>query len=88
MSNKTSFNNTNSLKVFKINELNGMDNILISIDLIFIEKKVKIKKFRFQDINKNTINIDINPFLENNPKFFCKNHLYNFKNVLYKINEN
>ncbi len=85
MGNKTSFNNTNSLKVFKINELNGMNNILISIDLIFIEKKVKIKKFTFQDINKNIINI--NPFLENNPNFFCKNHLYNFKNVLYKGNE-
>ena len=88
MGNKTSFNNTNVLKIFKIDELNRMNNVLISIDLMFIKKTVKTKRFRFIDINKNIINVDINTFLENNPKFFCKNHLYNFKNVLYKINEN
>ena len=86
MGNKTSFNNTNVLKIFKIDELNRMNNILISIDLMFIQKNVKTKRFRFIDINKNIINVDINTFLENNPKFFCKNHLYNFKNVLYKGN--
>lgn len=72
-------NNLNSIKIYDINELQDINKeILISIDLIYLKKQLKVF---FKDIKNNNVNYDI--FIKNNPKFFGRNHIYNFKNVLY-----
>jgi hypothetical protein len=72
-------NNLNSLKIYDINKLQDINKeILISIDLIYLKKQLKVF---FKDIKNNNVNYDI--FIKNNRKFFGRNYIYNFKNVLY-----
>lgn len=77
-------NNLNSLKIYDINELQDINKeILISIDLIYLKKQLKVF---FKDIKNNNVNVNYDIFIKNNPKFFGRNHIYNFKNVLYSKN--
>ena len=74
-------NYLNPIKIHSINEIKDINKEkLISIDLIYL-------KVKFIDVNKNSVNIiNIDLFKKENPKFFGKYYLYNFKNVLYRNN--
>ena len=71
----------NSIKIYNINEVKDINKeTLISIDLIYLNEK-------FIDVNNNSVNImNIDLFKKENPKFFRRHHLYNFKNVIFRKN--
>ena len=77
--------NSNVLRIIQKNQLKGLNNTLISIDLMYI--KMNYKRRIFIDINKKVIDVDVKSFLKKNPKFFGSHHIYNFQNVLYTNNK-